>query len=264
MDGTTLLVGESATLTPQFTPADASNQTVSWETSNASLVSVTQDGRVTGVDSGDATITIRSQDGSNLTASAIVRVIQPNPTFTAPGTVDLGTYFTLDADMQSSVTDPIVGYSWKLDTTASTGGILVNSQSGDSIEYRATKQGVVVLKVVVTTQLGRTYESAPQSVTINPVTLKLPDRIIISVNDTKDLFTSLSSGPVYGKGNIRDFLVWHSNKPGVVSIDNSTGAIVALKEGTSKITVQSIHDSTIYTETEIIVKRKFDDSKGKY
>lgn len=262
LDGTTLLVGESATLTPQFTPADASNQTVSWETSNAGIVSVTQDGRVTGVDSGEATITIRSQDGSNLTATATVRVIQPNPTFTAPGTVDLGTYFTLDADMQSSVTDPIVDYSWELDT-ASTGDILVNSQSGDTIEYRATKQGVVAIKVVVTTQLGRTYESALQSVTINPVTLRLPDRIILSVHDTKDLFTSLSSGPLSGKGNIRDFLVWDSTKPGIVSIDSSTGAIVALKEGTSKITVQSQYDPTVYTETEIIVKRNFED-KGKY
>ncbi|SDF21713.1 Uncharacterized conserved protein YjdB, contains Ig-like domain [Fontibacillus panacisegetis] len=261
LDGTTLFVGESATLTPQFTPTDASDRTVTWQTSNASIVSVTPAGVVTGVDSGEVTITIRSQDGSNLTASAIVRVIQPNPTFTGPDTVDLGLPLPLDAEMQSSVTDPIVAYSWSVNPS-STGGVIIQSQSGSSIDYRATKQGEIVVKVVVTTQLGRTYESAPKSITINPVALGLPDSIIVSVNDTKELFASLSSGPVYGKVNIKDFLIWNSDNPSTVSI-NSDGKITAIKEGSANITVQSRYDSTVSATTKIIVKRKFDD-KGKY
>lgn len=262
LDGTTLYVGESTTLTPQFTPTDASNKTVTWHTSDATIVSVTQDGLITGVTSGETTITIRSQDGSNITASAIVRVIQPNPTFDDPGAVDLGTYFTLTAEMESSETDPIVSYSWIIDPSSSDGSVLLQNQTGNTVEYRATKKGDVVLKLVVTTQLGRTYESDPQSVTINPVTIKLPDRIILSTNDTKELFASLSSGPIHGKENIKDFLLWNSDKPSFVSIDSS-GNIIALKEGSAKITVRSEYDSTLSTQTEIIVKRTFE-NKGKY
>ena len=55
-------VGGSGTLVPLFTPSTASNQNVTWETSNESIATV-EDGVVTLISDGTATITVTSQDG---------------------------------------------------------------------------------------------------------------------------------------------------------------------------------------------------------
>ncbi len=65
-------VGETLTLRPVFTPQNATNQTVAWTTSNRYVATV-QDGVVTGVAEGTATITATAADGG-FTASCEVTV----------------------------------------------------------------------------------------------------------------------------------------------------------------------------------------------
>ena len=69
-------VGETLTLRPVFTPQNASNQTVTWTTSDRYVATV-QDGVVTGVAEGTATITATAEDGG-FTASCEVTVT-PEP-----------------------------------------------------------------------------------------------------------------------------------------------------------------------------------------
>lgn len=54
--------GRSFTLVPTFTPANATNKTVTWTTSNDAVATVVN-GVVTGVTPGNATITVRAEDG---------------------------------------------------------------------------------------------------------------------------------------------------------------------------------------------------------
>jgi LPXTG-motif cell wall-anchored protein len=69
----TLTTGKSDTLTATVAPANASNKAVSWASSNTSVATVDQNGKVTAVSAGTATITVTTVDGSK-TATCSVTV----------------------------------------------------------------------------------------------------------------------------------------------------------------------------------------------
>ena len=69
---TSLYVGDTETLTATVEPSDATNKTVTWSTSDASIATVT-DGVVTAVSAGTATITVTTEDGG-FTAGCTVTV----------------------------------------------------------------------------------------------------------------------------------------------------------------------------------------------
>ena len=70
----TLTEGRIEKLTATVTPDDASNQKVLWISSNENVATVDQDGNVTAVAQGTATITATTTDGSDLSAECLVTV----------------------------------------------------------------------------------------------------------------------------------------------------------------------------------------------
>lgn len=83
----TVYEGEEFSLYPVFTPSNATNQQVSWSSSNPNVATVDEYGKVTGVSAGTAVITVTSADG-NFTATCTVTVTQLVLETTA--TVDMG------------------------------------------------------------------------------------------------------------------------------------------------------------------------------
>ncbi|MBR4521232.1 MAG: Ig-like domain-containing protein [Paludibacteraceae bacterium] len=73
----TMVVGETFTLTPTIAPADATDKTYSWSTSDGSVATIS-DGLVTAVGVGTADITVTTTDGS-FTATCAVTVEAPDP-----------------------------------------------------------------------------------------------------------------------------------------------------------------------------------------
>jgi uncharacterized protein YjdB len=69
----TMQVGESRTLTVNYTPSYAANKNVSWASSNPSVAAVDKDGTVTAFAEGSATVTATSEEGG-FTASCEVTV----------------------------------------------------------------------------------------------------------------------------------------------------------------------------------------------
>ena len=96
-----LTVGETKALSATVLPANATDKSVTWTTSNASVASVNQNGLVTANAIGNATITATTTDGG-LTATCNVTVSQ-----TYPG----GTYFT---------TVTVSSYNIKIEVVCST------------------------------------------------------------------------------------------------------------------------------------------------
>ena len=70
-DVMTIYVGESRTLTVTFTPEYAANKNVSWSSDNPSIAGVSQEGVVTAVAVGQATITATAQDGGHKASCAV-------------------------------------------------------------------------------------------------------------------------------------------------------------------------------------------------
>ena len=68
--------GETVQLTATVLPEDATDKTVTWASSDESVASVDENGLVTAVAPGAATITAMANDGSNLSASCNITVLQ--------------------------------------------------------------------------------------------------------------------------------------------------------------------------------------------
>ena len=76
-----LYTGESETLTATFQPANATNQNVTWSSDKPEVATV-EDGKVTAVKAGKATITVKTVDGG-YTATCTVKVTDKTYTITA-------------------------------------------------------------------------------------------------------------------------------------------------------------------------------------
>ncbi len=75
--GLTLTKGQTQKLTATVAPANATNQTVAWSTSDKNVATVGANGLVTAVSGGTATITCTAQDGSGVKATCKVTVTVP-------------------------------------------------------------------------------------------------------------------------------------------------------------------------------------------
>lgn len=73
-DSLTLQERGSDTLTATVDPADATNQDVTWKSSDTSIATVSADGTVTAISVGTATITATAKDGSGVSASCTLTV----------------------------------------------------------------------------------------------------------------------------------------------------------------------------------------------
>ncbi len=83
---TTIEKTKTETLTPTFTPTNATNKNVSWESDDTSVATVSDAGVVTGVAAGTANITVTTDDGGK-TATCVVTVVNKKGTIDAPYSV---------------------------------------------------------------------------------------------------------------------------------------------------------------------------------
>ena len=87
-----LYTGGSETLTATFQPANATNQNVTWESSNPDVATVVG-GTVIAVKEGEATITVTTEDGGK-TATCTVKVTQATYSISADISPDFGSVYT--------------------------------------------------------------------------------------------------------------------------------------------------------------------------
>lgn len=77
-DSLTLQENSSDTLIATVKPDDATNRGVTWESSDTSIATVSEDGTVTAISAGNATITVTAADGSGISASCNLTVTHGN------------------------------------------------------------------------------------------------------------------------------------------------------------------------------------------
>lgn len=72
----TMEIGETQTIPVTIVPSDATNKTLQWISSNPDVATV-EDGTVTAIQPGTVEITVRAVDGSDVSATATITVIDP-------------------------------------------------------------------------------------------------------------------------------------------------------------------------------------------
>ena len=141
-DSLALGVGDSETLTATVKPEDATNQAVTWTSSNSTVATVDQNGVVTAVAPGTATITVTTADGG-FTATCAVTVrpdIPPaNPNYRI--TVEATQGGTVTADPTAAKAGATVTLTPVPDRGYQVGSVAVTDRFGDAVAVTEQADG---------------------------------------------------------------------------------------------------------------------------
>ena len=106
---TTLVVNHSEQLTASVTPANATDQTITWTTDNGAVATVDNTGKVTAVGAGEAVITATTNDGSFMASCTVTVAVKPLYTLT-PVEDDVYTIGTSDGSSTMTVNEGQAGF----------------------------------------------------------------------------------------------------------------------------------------------------------
>jgi uncharacterized protein YjdB len=229
-----LEAGKWKMLAAEITPADASNKNLSW-TSDDESVAVVNNGAVTGVSGGTATITVETADGG-ITDTCIVTVTQS----------------VTGVSLDKSTTSIEVGSTDNLTATVSPSGATNKSVTwSSSNESVATvSNGVVTAKragtatITVRTVEGGHTDTCLVTVT-QPATGVSLDKssASLSVSQTVTLKATVSPSNASNKS-----VAWKSSHTSVATVSN--GVVKAKGVGTATITVTT--QDGRYTDTCVV------------
>ena len=139
----TVKVKQKVTLKAKITPSSADNKSLAWSSNKKSVAKVSAKGVVTGVKKGTATITVKTKDGSNLSAKCKVTVTQPVTKITLNKTkltLKVKKTFTLKANVKPSNAN-----NKKVKWSTSKKSVATVSAKG---VVKAVKKGTAVIKAV--------------------------------------------------------------------------------------------------------------------
>ena len=240
-------VGSTQQLTATVAPSNATNQNVTWSSSNSAVASVNSSGLVTGVSAGSANITVTTVSGSKTAVSAFT--ISTVPTFTVhfyrPPTwgtgINIYWWDALPTGNLANATWPGVamtsdGNNWYhyTFTNITSDSVIFNDGSNQTGNlYRGGTNGWYE---------GTTwYNSAPTAVT--GVTLS-PTSASIAAGGTQQLTPTIAPS-----GAVNQNVSYTSSNSAIASV-SSTGLVTGVSSGTATITVTTQDGS--FTATSAI------------
>ncbi len=216
-----LTKGQSETLTATVQPDDATDKTVTWSSSDATIASVTQDGHVTAMKSGSATITAKAGEKSATCEVSITTPVECVTLNSSTISLEEGQTATLVATINPNDADEKT-VAW------STSNAQVATVSNGFVS--AVKEGTAT----ITASAGG--HSAACTVTVQkgviPVTSVTLSETSISLNKYQDVYLTATVNPTDAT---YDGLSWSSSNPSVASVGYD-GHVTAYMGGTATIT----------------------------
>ena len=224
-----LVEGTTQTLVATVSPSNAENQKVIWSSSNSSVASVT-DGVVTAVKAGNATITVKTDDG-NKTATCNVTVVAEEISVTSVSldqtAVELaeGGEVTLTATVKpDDATNKNVSWSSSNSSVASvTDGVVTAVKAGNATITVKTDDGNKTATCNVTVVAE---EISVTSVSLDQTAVELAEGGEVTLTATVKPDDATNKN-----------VSWTSSNESVATVDN--GKITAVKAGNATITVKT-------------------------
>ncbi|GAP71556.1 bacterial Ig-like domain [Candidatus Symbiothrix dinenymphae] len=237
---TTLVIGGQETLTPNIAPNNATNQNVTWSSSNGAVASVSN-GVVTAHTAGTATITVTTADGSK--------------TATCEVTVSATSVAVTGVTLNKPSTTLVIGGQETL-----TPNIAPNNATNQNVTWSSSNgavatvsNGVVTAKAAGTATITVTTADGNKTATCT-VTVSATSVAVTGVTLNKSTTTLVVGGMETLTPNIapsnatNQNVTWGSSNTGVAEVDG-TGKVTAKATGTATITVTTADGSHTATCT---------------
>lgn len=229
----TLVEGEEEKLAVAVTPENATDKSVVWESGNESVATVSQEGLVTAVGEGKATITVKTNDGGfsascEVTVKKKVIAVTGVKLSAASMTLRAGDKGTLTATVEpANATNKNVEW-WTSDLDV----VSVTSTSGGSNGY-VEARGAGKATVTVKTEDGEFSASCEITVEKKEVPVTGIDleqsSLLLSVGNTYALKAHVQPSNATDQD-----IKWGSSNGGVATVDQ-TGKVTAVAAGTADI-----------------------------
>ena len=227
-EATIIAMEKSALLTTTIFPANATNKTLIWTTSNSGVATVSQTGIVTGVSEGEAIITAIAADGGGANVTCKVTVIHPpvngvvmNKSSTS---IPIGSSETLIATVYpANAKNRNVVWSTSSSTIATVkDGAVIAVAAGTATISARSEEGNYIATCVVTVTIPVT------GVTLNKTSLTL-------LHGAKE---SLAANIVPANATNKN-VTWSTSDRTVATVD-SAGVVTAVYPGKANITVTTV------------------------
>lgn len=229
----TLTEGQSLQLEATISPILATNKTIVWSSDNEAVATVSQQGKITAISKGSAVITVKSTDGSGITASCSVNVVK-----LVSGIVLSETEMTLNEGQSAQLT-AIVSSDANNKTLAwssSNEDVATVSKDGN---VTAVSKGVAVITVKATDG-----SNVSASCTVNVI--KIVSGITLSESEltlNEGESTQLSATITPELANNKT-LLWSSSNE-AVAVVSETGKVTAISKGSAIITAKATDGSNV-------------------
>ena len=239
----TLAESGSETLTATVTPSNATNKAVSWKSSDASVASVDNNGKVSAVKAGSATITVTTSDGGK-TATCSVTVTSKTVSVTGVKLDKSNLELKAGETAQLAATvEPSDASEKGVEWTSSDTKIATVDGSG-----KVTAVSVGNATITATTKDGG--KTASCSVTVNPVAVEgvsvEPAQVEVKEGKTVQLKATVS--PAEASQGVE----WTTSDSQIATVD-ANGLVTAIKPGTAYIVVRSKTYTDKFVSCEVTV-----------
>ena len=215
---------DSAQLTATVGPANATDKTVSWSSSDGSVASVDANGKVTGLKIGTATITAKAGDQS-ATCKVTVKPIPVTSISLDHPTLEI----QLEDSAQLTATVGPANATDKTVSWSSSDGSVASVDANGKVT--AGKAGTAT----ITAKAGDQSVTCEVTVTAIPVTSISLDQTSLTMKSGDTVVLTATVGPA----NATDKTVsWSSSDGSVASVD-ANGKVTAGKAGTATITAKA-------------------------
>ena len=249
--GLTLTKGQTQKLTATVAPANATNQAVTWKTSDKNVATVSPSGLVTAKSAGTATITCTAQDGSGVKATCKVTVTVPVSGIQLSQTsaaLTVGDTLTLTKTIYpSDATNQAVTWTSSSDAVASVdsnGKITAKTAGSAVITCKSVSDNSVVGICNVTV---KAKVQTPSEIKVNKITL---NKTTASVTKGKTLQLTATVTP--GNATKKE-VKWSTSNKNVAMVSTS-GLVTAKSAGTATITCTAQDGSGVKATCKITVK----------
>ena len=228
----TMYSGDQLPLQPALTPADADDLTLTWTSSKKTVATVDENGVVTALKAGTATITCKSASGKTATCKVTVKSVAPVMDV-AKRTVGTGDSFAVNVTYKPA-TENEMQLTWYSDkpsvATVDANGVVTALKAGTA-------------KITCKTQYGVTDYVTVTVKAIMPV---------MSVSTAKVATgETYTIGVTYSPATQQDMgLTWRSANEAVATVEN--GVVSAIQPGTAKIYCETKFGKTDYATITVV------------